>query len=125
NWGTSASVITVAAQQEPQALELLRCAGPAGLAELVPLLTADLVEGLGRPADHVKRVEAHDRIGGPHSDDLGDPRGAIGGDELEPGCPVVAEGVEERPDGVLGAALGRPDDPAGHVIAHDSEVLVA
>lgn len=66
-----------------QALELLGGAGVAGGSELVPLEAADLVEGLGGPADHMERVQADDRVGGPFGDDLGDPGRVVRGHELE------------------------------------------
>ena len=72
----------------------------------------------------MERVEAHDGLGRPFGDDIGDPRGAVRGDELELTGPV-AERVEELPDGILRASLGGPDHPASDVVAHHGQVLVA
>src|ERR1019366_2161091 len=48
----------------------------------------------------------------------------IAGHELELTCPFLPQGIEEGPDRLLVATLGRPDHPAGQVVTDHGQVLV-
>ena len=72
----------------------------------------------------MKRVQTHDRVRCPDSDDVGDPRSTVRGHELQVGG-TIAEQVEEQVHDVFGAAFRGPHDSAGHVVAHDGQIAVA
>jgi hypothetical protein len=86
---------------------------------------ADLVEGLGGPADHVERVEADDRLGGLVTDRSVDPLGPVGGDVGDLGGPLGAQSVEERFDRGNVTAGRSPDQPSGVVIGHRCQITMS
>ena len=83
--------------------------------QVAPQLSADLVEGLGRPGDHVEGIEADLRVQGSGSDHGADPLGPVGGDDLQVSGSFRAQGVEERADRGLRASLGDPHHPTGRM----------
>ena len=63
--------------------------------------------------------------GGAQPDQLGDPVRAVARHQLQPRAAVVAQGVEEPAEGLLGAPVGGVDQPTGVVVDDHREVLVA
>ena len=86
---------------------------------------ADLVDGLAGPLLDVEGVHADQGLRGPFGDHIVDPGRAVAGHVGQQRGPGRAERVEERRDGGLVAALLGPHHPAGVVIDHNHEVLMA
>ena len=102
-----------------------RTALPDSAAGFVPGLSANLVEGVGGPPDHVEGIGAADRVEALLGDHSADPVRAVRGDVGDQLAPVLAEGVEEELQGGLVPARGSPHESSRVVVDHDGEVAVA
>src|SRR4029450_13211579 len=92
---------------------------------LVPDLAAHLVQRIGRPADHMNRVEADGGVGAVRLDRAQDPLGAIATDMSELGAALWAELVEEALHHFLAPTFGRPDQTTADMIDHQGHVALA
>ena len=107
-----------------QRLGLLRGL-PFAAAGGVPRVATDLVEGLGGPGDHMKRVRAAHRVRTAFGDHRGDPVRAVGGHVGDLPAALGAQGGEEPAQRLLVPAGGGPDQVPGVMVDHDGQVQVA
>src|SRR6266511_1383820 len=95
-------------------------------AQLVPDLSADLIERVAGEGDDVERVDAHGRVGGVarlgHRLQVG--RSHVSGDGGKLGCAVGAQLGEEQVAGGGVLALGAPHHLAGAMVGDQGEVAV-
>lgn len=90
----------------------------------IPGLAAQLVERVGGPRDHMKRIRAAHRVLAVGLHGVGDPVGCIGRNVGDLGAAVLAEQLEEAVQRGLVAAHAGPEEPAGVVVDHDGQVPV-
>ena len=100
---------------------LVQACLPAGLG---PGRATDFIEGIGGPLDDMERVGTTHRAWASLGDD-GDPCGAVRGNMGDPRGSLWSEGIEERSQGGLVLARGRPDQPARIVVHDDGQKLVS
>ena len=92
--------------------ELLRHVHIAGAPGLVPDCSADLVEGVGRPLDHVERISALDRLRAALVEHVDDPGGPVSADPSQALTALLAESVEEAvQDGLIPPRRGPDQAP--------------
>lgn len=96
----------------------------AAVAPVVPLPSADGVEGLGGPGDHLERVECDHSPCRAALHGVVDPLGAVSADVRELRRTPLAERVEEHLDGGFVASFGRSYEPAGVVVGDDGDVAL-
>jgi len=119
-------VVGVLQQRPPAALEVAGVAVIGELAQRLPEVAADLVESVADELDDVKRIRAHDCLGGVavRGDGL-DERGAeIQRDRFDSPGTLGSELIEEPVEGLGVLALGTPDDLAAVVVDNEGQVLV-
>ena len=114
-------------QQRPAGtLERFGVAGVGKLAELLPQVASDLVEGVADQFHEVEHISAHDGLG---SVALGLDGGQVRRSEVhrdrcELGGTLGSEVVEELVEGLGVFAFGPPDDPTPVMVDDQGQVLV-
>jgi hypothetical protein len=96
----------------------------AGAAQLVPVVTADLVERPVAQGDHVIRVDRDDRVGGVLAGALGIARAHVERDHFDRVRAGLPEILEEPVGRRLAVAFGAPHDLTANVIGDEGEVAV-
>src|SRR4029453_4988789 len=91
---------------------------------LVPDRSTHLVQRIGRPADHMKRVQADGGVGAVLLGRAPDPLGALAGGVAELSAALWAEVLEEALPPFLAPTFGRPDQPTSDVINHQRQVAL-
>jgi len=106
-------------------LQLLGSVAETHGSQRVPHPAAHDVEGLGGPSHDVKRIKTQGRVLAVGGGAVADPLGRIGRDQANLGGPLGSEEIKELLEGgPVVTGLG-PHQPAGVVVDHDHQVLVA
>ena len=111
-------------QRPPGALHFARSLVIAVAAQLVPCLSAHLVQRLHRPGDHMERIKAEHRLRRSLRHRRVDPLGAISGNMRQLGRPRRTQRIEERQQRLGVSARRRPHQPAGVMIDHTGQISV-
>ena len=103
-------------------------AGVSAAAGGAPGFATHGIEGVGGPADDVKRVGAADGVGAALANNVGDPFGPVGGDMGDVGASPRPGGFQRIEEGAHGGAVPAgmgPDQAAAVVVDHDGQIFVA
>ena len=105
-------------------LESIGHLGFGSRSQVVPDLSTDLVQGLGRPLNDMEGVEATDGLRSVISDSPFDPGGSIRSDDIQ-GLGALGAELGEEQSYCRGVASGmHPDETSGEMIDDDRQVLL-